>query len=97
MITKLIASIGGVVAAGLIAAPVASADLSDLVNVDVVGSDVVVSPGPSWPIPFWDGQKDGDWSYKTGYNISPRYTFRTDPVTGKRTANYDTGCHHCGG
>lgn len=95
MLRTTIAAAALLAGLGIAAAPSAAADTPDLVNVDVVGGHVTVSPGPDWPLPFWDGVKPpgAKWSYKTGYNISPRYTFRTDPVTGKRTANYDNGCN----
>lgn len=86
MFTKLIATLAGITAAALIAAPAASAEIT-LRNVDVAGIEI--------PIPSWSSGTVPPGTYKTGYNISPRYEFTTDPTTGERRAKYDTGCHHC--
>lgn len=74
----------GMAVAGTGLAPNASATELMFRDVDVFGHKV---PVLSWS----DPNKPRNWSYKTGYNISPRYTFRTDE-NGKRHANYDCGC-----
>lgn len=81
MIPKLILAAAGI-AAAMALAPTASADVT-LTNIDVAGIEI--------PIPSW--ASGAPVSYKTGYNISPRYEFTTDPVTGKRHAKYDNGCN----
>lgn len=84
MIPKLILAAAGI-AAAMALAPTASADVT-LTNIDVAGIEI--------PIPtFGTYVPGGPHPYATGYNISPRYEFTTDPVTGKRHAKYDNGCN----
>lgn len=66
------------VAIGTVFAPIANADPNHL-----DGNKVI----PLFPT------AGGPHPYATGYNISPRYEFATDPVTGKRHAKFDNGCH----
>jgi hypothetical protein len=75
----------GTAAAALIAAPTSAADTTDITNADIAQTptaEVLLIPTAGGPHP-----------YATGYNISPRYEFRTDPVTGDRRAKFDNGCN----
>lgn len=84
MLRIITATILGTAAAALIAAPIAAADTADITNADIAETTSVelLLPGVGGPHP-----------YATGYNISPRYEFTTDPVTGDRRAKYDNGCN----
>lgn len=85
MLRNTITALAAFAALSFIGAPAASAEIT-LPNIDVAGIDI--------PIPSWSGYvPGGPHPYKTGYNISPRYEFRTDPVTGDRRAKFDNGCN----
>lgn len=89
MLRTVTATILGTVAAALIAAPTAGADTDDLTNSDIAGTQTTSVVDWLLPLP----STGGPHPYATGYNISPRYEFTTDPVTGKRHAKFDNGCN----
>lgn len=85
MLRTTLATVAAFAVLGFIGAPAASADVT-LTNIDVAGIEI--------PIPSWSGYvPGGPHPYATGYNISPRYEFTTDPVTGDRRAKFDDGCN----